>query len=244
MSSFIIEWLGSGAMINPKLGNTSFLVRSKERILLVDCGNAVFPVLDEKGYLEEISDIIITHLHPDHFGSLGSFAFYNRYLSKRGKVKLHLASKQLEKDLWNSLKGMVGAKKSESLKDYFDVSVSDKVKIQGLPEISLKRTLHVPGMLENYSVSFGSIVFYSGDSTSIPINEVDKFERVFQDVEFGDNPSGVHCNFMSLMKISKEKRKKISLVHLTKRYKMYLRMARKEGFSKMVMPGNKFKFTF
>lgn len=68
MTERYIEWIGTGAGLNPVLGNTSFMIKGRERTLLVDCGGTVPLELMKSGELAKITDVVITHLHADHIG--------------------------------------------------------------------------------------------------------------------------------------------------------------------------------
>ncbi len=110
-----IEWVGTGSGLNPQLGNTSFLVSDLEKNILVDCGFTVTPKLLEKNKLKDVTDVLITHLHSDHVGGLELFGFmqYFVYENKGEKrPRLHLASKDMAKKLWNTLReGMQGGQR-------------------------------------------------------------------------------------------------------------------------------------
>tara|TARA_Y100000034_G_C6735085_1_gene325914 strand:+ start:402 stop:614 length:213 start_codon:yes stop_codon:yes gene_type:complete len=63
-----LEWIGTGFGLNPALGNTSFMIKGRERSLLFDCGSTVPLELIRSGEMAEITDIVISHLHADHMG--------------------------------------------------------------------------------------------------------------------------------------------------------------------------------
>lgn len=64
--------------------NTSAYTIINGRLLLIDCGQTVMPQLQEKRLLEGISgiDVIITHLHGDHVGSLSQLVLYSYFVLK------------------------------------------------------------------------------------------------------------------------------------------------------------------
>ncbi len=104
------------------VSTNAYLIRLEGRLLLVDTGagtlfgpslGKVGPSLDAAGVqLAEISDVFITHLHPDHFGGLlgrdGAPAFPN--------ATVHLA--RAEAAYW--LSPVKAARVAEPQRDWFD----------------------------------------------------------------------------------------------------------------------------
>ena len=75
-------FLGWGAAFNPKEGNNSAYFVENNQLFLIDCGESIFERLIESGVLERIQSInlMITHTHSDHVGSLGSLVMYSFYI--------------------------------------------------------------------------------------------------------------------------------------------------------------------
>ena len=78
-------FLGRGAAFNPEEGNNSAYFIENNQLFLIDCGESIFKSLMENNVLENIETInlMITHTHSDHIGSLGTlisklFYTYNR----------------------------------------------------------------------------------------------------------------------------------------------------------------------
>lgn len=85
----ILKFLGCGAAFYPVLGNTSAYFIKNNNLYLLDCGELVFHQLYERGMLTRYDRIysIITHLHADHVGSLGSLISYTYFvLGKKVRV--------------------------------------------------------------------------------------------------------------------------------------------------------------
>lgn len=84
-----LKFLGRGSAFNVGEGNTSAYYKSKNDMLLIDCGSDVFKKIVKRHLLDDISDlyIAITHSHPDHIGSLGDLIFYC-YYSTRTRVHI------------------------------------------------------------------------------------------------------------------------------------------------------------
>ena len=78
-------FLGRGAAFNPKEGNTSAYFIEGRELFLIDCGESVFSKLMELDLLNEIDrvNLLITHTHSDHIGSLGSLVMYSFYVLQK-----------------------------------------------------------------------------------------------------------------------------------------------------------------
>ncbi len=82
MNRFIV--LGSSNAV-PKIDqeNTHLFVAAGDRQVLVDCGNNALVALQKKGIgPDAITDLILTHFHPDHAGSLPNLLM-GMWLEKR-----------------------------------------------------------------------------------------------------------------------------------------------------------------
>lgn len=74
--------IGNGSSFNPELGNTAYLLDDEENPVLIDCGSTVFTELKTQGRLLKNLRVMITHLHTDHIGSLGTLIEYYYYVKK------------------------------------------------------------------------------------------------------------------------------------------------------------------
>lgn len=95
-----LKFLGRGSAFNVSEGNTSAYIKDGDCILLIDCGSNIFERILKKDLLNGCKNIYvaITHLHPDHVGSLGDLIFYCYY--KLGiKVKLLYTANELSEYL-------------------------------------------------------------------------------------------------------------------------------------------------
>lgn len=79
-------FVGTGsAKVNFNRFHTSFIISNSTSNLLIDCGDGISKKLNEINYnLENIHNILITHLHPDHFSGLASLVVQMK-LQKRTK---------------------------------------------------------------------------------------------------------------------------------------------------------------
>lgn len=79
--------LGCGdAFGNGGRNNTSFLISDEEEHVLLDCGASSLIRLKHEGInLEDISTILISHFHGDHFGGIPFFLISSMYENPRKK---------------------------------------------------------------------------------------------------------------------------------------------------------------
>lgn len=202
-----VEFLGVGSGLSPELGNNNVLLKSNtsHRQVLVDCGFSTPPELSKRSTLNQITDILITHLHSDHIGGLellGFTSFYvHRNLPNAKKITLHLPTATMKRDLWKSLKqGMASVHTAEAghfeanLETYFDISIGEEVTIDGFSDLKFSETEHVKNM-EAYSVWLNSETYYSSDTTLLPPETA---TTIFQDCQLFDNPTSVHTSFTDL----------------------------------------------
>lgn len=77
----VLKFLGNGSCFNTELGNTSAFIRDKNYLLLIDCGEDTFSKIREYNLCSSVLyvDILITHMHSDHIGSLSSLIYYLKY---------------------------------------------------------------------------------------------------------------------------------------------------------------------
>lgn len=91
-----LKFIGSGSAFNTKLGCTSAYVKKGNSLVLFDCGGDVFSRLKDKKILNANTKdivVIITHLHPDHIGSLGDLIHYSYYILKKRLMVVTTESK-------------------------------------------------------------------------------------------------------------------------------------------------------
>lgn len=246
MANKTLEWVGTGSGFNPVLGNTSFLVTGdSDRGLLVDCGATVPQKLISSGRIGDITDVIITHPHGDHFHGLEGLGFFNHFVfSNKDKPNLYVASDKLANQLRRALDVSMGTildnhgnECKMTLDDYFNIHVTSNVEIPGLPRVQLFPTKHV-GSMENYGVRVGERIFYSGDTVELPPSDP---EIIFQDCQFFDGGAGdVHTTYRRLREgLSPEVKAKTYLVHLGSGGEDNDPIA--DGFAGFVNPGDKFE---
>jgi phosphoribosyl 1,2-cyclic phosphodiesterase len=79
-----IRFLGVGGAFSPEFGNSSMMVEAAPGcVLLVDCGGTVYSVLRRTGWIDRVTHVLITHMHDDHVGSLGSLVYHMHFVAGR-----------------------------------------------------------------------------------------------------------------------------------------------------------------
>ena len=76
MNNSILKFIGSDSGFGDK--NNSAYVEKEGKFILIDCGITVFNEIKNKFNFSkyDLIEIIITHLHNDHAGSLSQFILY------------------------------------------------------------------------------------------------------------------------------------------------------------------------
>lgn len=75
----LLKFIENGSCFNTDFGNNStyYIDKKNQSLLLIDCGESIFERIMKHKLLENIKDIdiLITHMHTDHIGSLFSLLF-------------------------------------------------------------------------------------------------------------------------------------------------------------------------
>lgn len=98
MDNSLLKFLGSDSGFGEN--NNSAYIELEDRIIIIDCGITVFNKLKNKfdfNRYKEI-DIIITHLHNDHAGSLSQFILYLWFVYNK-KANVITSCKNMEQFL-------------------------------------------------------------------------------------------------------------------------------------------------
>ena len=98
MENFTLEFLGRDAGFGKN--NNSAYYEDNKTLLLIDCGFTVFQQLKKKFDFNKYKEIniIITHLHNDHAGSLSQFILYMWFIYNK-KVTIFSNCKDIKKYL-------------------------------------------------------------------------------------------------------------------------------------------------
>lgn len=162
-------FLGRGAAFNPKEGNTSAYFIENNQLFLIDCGESIFERLIKNNLVDDTKSInvMITHTHSDHVGSLGSLVMYSFYVLHK---PLNIILPKNAKHLSNIEKILTGFGCNKSMYNYIEEKEFDD-KYNTFKNIRYVETKHT-NELACYGLLFNTesgIVYYSGDTKEIDI---------------------------------------------------------------------------
>ncbi|EGC32912.1 hypothetical protein DICPUDRAFT_56777 [Dictyostelium purpureum] len=203
-TGFIIWINGSGVVVDPPVGNTTYL--------------------QENGiYGKKVEHIILTHCHADHDSGI------LQKIIERNKVTLY-TTKTINESYMRKLKALTGTKK-KYLRSYYTwvpVTIGNKIKILGA-EFEFDYSFHVIPTIRFKLEIYGKKISYSADT----FYDLDKFKELKEKGELSDtrierlknfvfdadmiiHESGVapiHTPITNLLALPEDIRKKIRVVH-------------------------------
>ena len=221
-----LSFLGCGSAFNPELGNTSAYFEYNEDLYLLDCGETTFERLMKKVDLTKYQHVfvLITHLHADHVGSLGSLISY--YACVLGKKLYVIHPKRTIVELLH----LLGIDDDfyyyeEELPEYLSTVKAEAVSVE-----------HVENM-----DAFGYLlktktkcIYYSGDASTVPETIVaqlknQKIDELYQDTCSWESTHPTHCYIGKLEQLIEPKlRYKVYCMHLDEGCRV---VAQNKGFS-------------
>lgn len=165
-----LNFLGRGASSNVKEGNTSAYFIDNGDLFLIDCGESVYAKLIENNILEGIDNIylMITHTHPDHFGSAGNLAI-NYFYKNKMKKKIHIILPKKAKHKRN-IKMILKYSGCKGTFDYINEKKFDNM-YNSFISIRYVKTDHCDA-INCYGIIFttqNGLVYYSGDTRNANI---------------------------------------------------------------------------
>ncbi len=191
-----INFLGRGSAFNPKEGNNAGYFIQNDELFLIDIGEDVFSKLIEQNVLENINQInlMITHTHSDHIGSIGSLIAYSYYILNK-PVNIILPKKAKHLPNIQSILDAFGIHK-----DWYSYVTEKRYdnKYESFDSIRYVETSHT-NALNSYGLIFTTkegIVYYSGDTNETRIieeliNSGEKIDKIYIDttnLNYEDNP--------------------------------------------------------
>ena len=216
-----LTFVGTGSAFNPVLENSNAFFTLGDRLYIIDCGETAFGKYWDLPALRNASEVtvVITHLHCDHVGSLGSLVSYcYLVLGKRIRIVHPL-------DTIVKLLDLMGIKREcyeylERLPDEPGEPVSfEPVQVE-----------HVDNMIcYGYVISDGEdAVYYSGDATAVPSRVLEAFRagsirHIYQDTSLVSSEHPTHGTLAYMeATFRKEERKRVSCIHLDTDYRNLL----------------------
>ena len=214
-----LTFLGRGCSNNINQRNNSAYFIENNELFLIDCGESVFAKLKENNLLDNIStvNIMITHTHSDHVGSLGTLILYC-YFNIKVKVNIILPSDALHKEDIKNLARIFGC--TEEMYSIINQEEYDN-KYKTFKTIRYKQTEHV-SQICSYGILFDTtdgLVYYSGDTKEINnikeiISSGQKIDKIYMDTTTANNPDNVHFYIGYLNdEIPEELKKRVYCMH-------------------------------
>ena len=173
----ILNFIGTGGAFSVENANNSAYILKKDKMILFDCGETVFHNILKLNIISDNIkqvDIVITHFHSDHVGSLGSLLFYLRF-KHITKINIIFPIKRIPYMLlgiYGIDEKLFDVKTPEEIKEYYikeyeqlHGDVDDKGKIIPMPSYGY----HLIIDHANF--------FYSGDTCVISDIILEKFKR-------------------------------------------------------------------
>lgn len=191
-------FLGIGAAYFPRLQNTAAWFSRGDTAFLIDCGSTVFPSMMERFPFDGIRELVVlvTHLHADHTGSLGTLITYCQGMKN---IRVTLAH---PRDSLRDLVSLFGV--GEHRYHYVNAPrlVANGVTAEFLPVPHSRNTDSYALLLSDHDSS----LYYSGDAALLPPAVLDRFfagsiERIYQDCSFLPGRKPGHLRFADLVKL-------------------------------------------
>ncbi len=211
--SALLRIIGTGDSAAVDFWNSSYLIETHGKRLLIDCGFTIKYALRDLGLtLANIDAVFITHVHGDHIYGLERLGFESRYTYGR-RPQLLLAP-GIRPELWeHCLRGTMGSEDNSRLEDYFDVEDvgSDGFQWEGV-DLRLFPTLHVPNK-PSYGLIINDRVIVTSDSKPLEWLARDRSDRVIvHDCSLSPfNP--VHATLDELMRYPAPVRRRVWVTH-------------------------------
>lgn len=207
-----LTFLGIGSAFNPVENSNSAMIKTGKHLLLIDCGESTFKTIVKNNILDEVEkvDILITHLHGDHTGSLSTLLYYLYYM-KGIKGNVYFPNDEIK-----NLLTLLGNK----LDQYEYKIINEEVKILDnlyIEPIKIKPSSNMSCF--GYKIRYNDrTIIYSGDSAELPkdINDFlrnNKYATLYQDISISDIEP--HFYYKRLIEeIDEDVRSKVFAMHL------------------------------
>lgn len=228
-------FLGRGSAFNFSEGNTSAYFIDKNELFLIDCGESIFERIMENKILDNINNIniMITHTHSDHVGSIGSLIMYCYYVIKK-KVNIIISKDCLYKDDLIKLIRIFGCT-NEMYSIIDEKELENKYEL--FSNIRFIKTNHV-SQIPSYGIIFDTsngLIYYSGDTSDL--NNIEKIissneiiDKIYIDTTSTNTKNNVHVYIEDLNNLIPDYLKnKIYCMHIND--EKCIKIAKKYGFN-------------
>lgn len=238
-----LKFLGRGAAFNPKEGNNSAYFIENNQLFLIDCGENIFERLIESGLLNDINviNLMITHTHSDHIGSLGTLVTYSYYTLRK---PLNIIMKKGAKHLSSIEKILDGFGCVSKMYKFVDEVQFDN-KFASFQSIRYMETSHCDE-LNCYGLLFtttNGLVYYSGDTKEIEnvkklIASGQNIDKLYIEVTTANFLGNVHL-YIGVLKeqIPEEFKSKVFCMHVNN--DQCIEEAKNSGFNVVEIPKEK-----
>lgn len=199
-------FLGRGSAFNISEGNNSAYFIDKNELFLIDCGESVFERIVENNLLDSVScvNVMITHTHSDHVGSIGSLIMYCYYVIHKS-INIIISKDSLYKNDIIDLIRIFGC-----TSDMYSIVYDDEFdgKYDLFSSVRFLETNHVL-QIPSYGILFNTnngIVYYSGDTSDLDnvsnlINSDKIIDKIYVDTTSSDVANNVHVYIGELNKL-------------------------------------------
>lgn len=216
-----LEFLGFGAAFNPIMENSNAYFLAGKRFFLLDCGETAFGKIWNLPAYTESEEVValITHLHADHVGSLGSLISYSHYVMKKPVTVVHPLETVVQ------LLDLLGI--DRACYRFRKLAQGEAADFGGGVSAKPLQVDHVANMTcFGYILSDGvESVYFSGDATSMPAEVLEgladgKVDRAYQDTSNTPSDHPTHATLEYLERLIPEKtRGKVYCIHLDYDYR-------------------------
>ena len=197
-----IQFLGTGGAFDYQYNNSAAIVNCRGQKILIDCGHSIYPAIRKQNAMDDIQQVLITHTHDDHIGSLSTLAAHLQIFGQR-KLVLLWPEEHFLKELKKLFEYTL-----QDVGKYLDFKPIDEV--EGVHYINTYGQ-HTENM-QSYAYYFeedGKRIVYSGDLGDCEplFKSLDKLQEmdtmVFHDITF-NKLAKAHAYYKDLMRYSEQ----------------------------------------
>lgn len=230
----MFNFIGCGSAFHTTLGNNGAYLKKDQTLYMIDCGSSTFHRLVAHNLLEDVKriDILMTHTHPDHIGSLGDLIFYSYFkLNPAFTPKVTVIA---PKPLLEEVKVIASKMGVEDLQvSWQEVSTSSMFETFTINPVSVQHAETLTCFGYEF-IKGNERYYYSGDANAIPdfiLKQLLKgnYNLFFQDTSGADYEGNVHLSLRELNElIPPSYRATVCCMHLDEAFP--IEEARKSGY--------------